>query len=282
MGNSRGNSYPRNHFTLELCTTERCDEFWQFGWDEGDFALKHTGQEDVYYFGYSMGCTQYLVMLSSLPEYNQNIRLGTFLGPAAYMSYAPNIIFQLAAWADDIQILYHIFGFAEFLPHYDIITAIGHLVCSDDHPLLQTVCMNIGFAILGFNPGQLNGTMIPTYMDHIPEGTSTRPFVHYAQLYLSGNFESYDYGEEGNYEHYGQPAPLNYDLGKVTAPTAIFKGDADDLADLIDCDLLVNELPNVVFDHLVELDGWTHIDFIAAMDADVLVYDYILHLLSNY
>ena len=41
--------------------------------------------------------------------------------------------------------------------------------------------MNIGFSILGFNPDQLNGTMIPTYLDHIPEGTSTRPFVHYAQ-----------------------------------------------------------------------------------------------------
>ena len=142
--------------------------------------------------------------------------------------------------------------------------------------------MNIGFAILGFNPGQLNGTMIPIYMDHMPEGTSTGLFVHYAQLYLSGNFESYDYGEEGNMENYGQPTPVKYDLGKVTAPTAIFKSDADDLADLIDIDLLVNELPNVVFDHFVELDGWTHADYIAAMDADVLVYDYILDLISNY
>jgi len=28
--------------------------------------------------------------------------------------------------------------------------------------------------------------MIPTYLDHIPEGTSTRTFTHYAQLFLSG------------------------------------------------------------------------------------------------
>ena len=270
---------------------ERCDEFWEFGWDEGglydvtagiDFALNHTGQENVYYVGHSMGCTQYLVMLSSLPEYNDKIRLGSLLAPPAYMSHAPNFIFQIATIADDISILYHLFGFAEFLPHYDFITWFGHLVCSDDHPMLQTVCMNFGFAFLGFNPGQLNGTMIPTYLDHLPEGTSTRPFVHYAQLYVSGNFESYDYGELGNWQHYGQATPLDYDLKKVTAPTAIFKADADDLADLIDIDLLVNELPNVVFDHLVEIEGWTHADYIAAMDADVLVYDFVLDLIQNH
>ena len=31
---------------------------------------------------------------------------------------------------------------------------------------------------------------IPTYLDHIPEGTSTRPFVHYAQLYMSGEYDN--------------------------------------------------------------------------------------------
>ena len=99
-----------------------------------------------------MGCTQYLVMLSARPEYNAKVRLGVLLAPPAFMSHAPNLIFQLAKWAGDIQVqltrfstvlycagkvLYHLFGFAEFLPHYDFITWLGHLVCSDDHPLLQ-------------------------------------------------------------------------------------------------------------------------------------------------
>ena len=29
-------------------------------------------------------------------------------------------------------------------------------------------------------------SQIPSYLDHIPEGTSTRPFVHFAQLHKSG------------------------------------------------------------------------------------------------
>ena len=68
----------------------------------------------------------------------------------------------------------------------------------------------------------------------------------------------------------------------MKAPTALFKGDADDLADMIDVDLLINELPNVALDHLVDIEGWIHLDYIVAMDADVLVYDLVLDFLQNY
>ena len=37
---------------------------------------------------------------------------------------------------------------------------------------------------------------IPTYLDHIPEGTSTRPFVHYAQLYMSGEYDYRIFGQQ--------------------------------------------------------------------------------------
>ena len=101
--------------------------------------------------------------------------------------------------------------------------------------------------------------------------------VHYAQLYLSGNFESYDCSELGNWQHYGQATPLESD-----STNCYFKADADDLADFIDIDLLFNEHPNVVFDHIVDIEGWTHADCVAVMDADVLVYDYVLDLIINY
>ena len=45
--------------------------------------------------------------------------------------------------------------------------------------------------------------MIPIYMDQLPSGTSTRPFVHYAQLtLLHREFKKYDFGSpEENIEH---------------------------------------------------------------------------------
>ena len=45
--------------------------------------------------------------------------------------------------------------------------------------------------------------------------------------------------------------------------------------------LLVDELPNVVFDNLVEIEGWTHADYFATRYADVLVNDYVLDLIQT-
>ena len=82
-----------------------------------------------------MGCTQYLVMLATKPEYNKKVvttiiviptifnivfcrhnyhnnrsvshpqvKLGFLLAPAAFMSHSPNIIFQISSLADDIEV----------------------------------------------------------------------------------------------------------------------------------------------------------------------------------
>ena len=59
--------------------------------------------------------------------------------------------------------------------------------------------------------------MIPFYLDHVPSGSSTRPFVHYAQLYqLDREFRKYDFGNWfENMEHYGDYFPPKYDLSNV-------------------------------------------------------------------
>ena len=70
MPNMRGNSYSRNHTTLDSCTT--CKDFWQFGIEESavfdypasiDYILQETGMPDLHFVGYSMGTTQYLVRI---------------------------------------------------------------------------------------------------------------------------------------------------------------------------------------------------------------------------
>ena len=73
------------------------------------------------------------------------------------------------------------------------------------------------------NEAQTNLTMLPQYLDHLPEGSSVRPFVHYSQSYLSGLFCNYDFEEENN-AHYGSDTPPEYDLSLVTAPVALLSG----------------------------------------------------------
>ena len=83
MLNIRGNTYSRNHTHLDPCSS--CKEFWSFGLEEGalldypaviDYIVAATGYEDMHFVGYSMGTTQYLILLAEKPEYNQAIRAG--------------------------------------------------------------------------------------------------------------------------------------------------------------------------------------------------------------
>ena len=74
MINIRGNTYSRNHTHLDPCSS--CKEFWSFGLEEGalldypaviDYIAAATGYEDMHFVGYSMGTTQYLMLLSEMP-----------------------------------------------------------------------------------------------------------------------------------------------------------------------------------------------------------------------
>ena len=79
------------------------------------------------------------------------------MGPAAFMTGADNFMLTIANWAGDLQILYHIFGFYEFLPHYDTITWIGHYFCDvAGNEILASLCENFVFLFSGINEAQLN------------------------------------------------------------------------------------------------------------------------------
>ena len=64
---------------------------------------------------------------------------------------------------------------------------------------------------------------------------------------------------------------------------ALFAGDADDLACVADVNVLAERLPNVSLLEVVEFEGFTHMDFSIAIDADVLVYSKIVDMINaNY
>ena len=57
--------------------------------------------------------------------------------------------------------------------------------------------------------------------------------LHYGQSIATGDFRQFDYGAEINMAKYGSEIPPDYDLSKVKAPTAIYYGDNDFLADKV-------------------------------------------------
>lgn len=97
------------------------------------------------------------IFLAELPEYNEKIIDAYLMGPAVFMTSADNPIFTIASWANNIEILYHLFGLYEFLPHYELITWIGQIFCDiEGNQALAALCENIVFITTGINEAQFN------------------------------------------------------------------------------------------------------------------------------
>ena len=91
------------------------------------------------------------------------------MGPAVFMTNAWNPIFQIAEWANSIEIIFHLFGFHEFLPHMDVVSALAHYFCNIiDHPVYGELCENIIFALSGINEAQLNMYVL-RHFHHVPQ-----------------------------------------------------------------------------------------------------------------
>jgi len=118
--------------------------------------------------------------------------------------------------AEAIQSVLNAFGIYEFLPNFlEVKSMLAHLICSSNH-FSEKLCSHFFALCVGSHPDHLNSTMAATYMSQLPAGTSTKTFVHFAQLFRNGGrFTKFDYGKEKNLEVYGTPNPPNYLLQNV-------------------------------------------------------------------
>ncbi|PSN29719.1 Lipase 3, partial [Blattella germanica] len=90
LGNSRGNTYSKNHTSLST----KSRKYWDFSWHEMgiydlpammDYVLEETEQKTLNFVGTSMGCTMFYVLTSIRPDYNAKVRMMVSLAPSAYM-----------------------------------------------------------------------------------------------------------------------------------------------------------------------------------------------------
>ena len=61
----------------------------------------------------------------------------------------------------------------------------------------------------------------------------------------------------------------------------MFLGEKDDLAVIEDGRLLAEDLPNVSLFKIVDFEGFTHMDFSIAIDADKLIYIPMIEMMKN-
>ena len=102
---------------------------------------------------------------------------------------------------------------------------------------------------------------------------------------MVNKFQKFDYGSATlNAEHYnGATSPPLYDLGSIptTFKIALFSGTNDWLADPKDVEVLRSELPadSIIYD--VTTDGYAHLDYTRAYNANKIIYNDIVQMLTT-
>ncbi|KAG7296058.1 hypothetical protein JYU34_021155 [Plutella xylostella] len=287
MGNARGNYYSRRHVSLNPDSI-RNKNFWDFSWDEIgeidvptmiDYVLETTEHQRLHYIGHSQGTTVFFVMTSLKPEYNDKIISMHALAPVAFMEHNQSWLLKaISPYASDIDKVARRLGLGEMVPNNQIMTWAGQKMCMDEVKY-QPLCSNILFLIGGWNENQHNATIMPVIMGHTPAGSSTRQFAHYGQGIADKQFRRYDLGRRKNRKRYGSRSPPTYDLKKITTPVFLHYSLSDPLAHVRDVDRLWRELGRPVGKFMVNMQSFSHTDFMWAIDARALIYNRVINLI---
>ncbi|KAJ8953102.1 hypothetical protein NQ318_013446 [Aromia moschata] len=288
IGNARGNSLSRNHTSLDPELDKA--QFWKFDWHEIgttdipamiDYVLEQTGVEGIYYAGHSQGTTSFYVMTSMRPEYNDKIITQVSLAPIAFMNHMTSPLLKLiSVFEGTVSALLALLGVDEFLPSESLLGTVIADICEGS--VGEVLCENTLFILCGFSEDEMNTTLLPTIMSHVPAGASTRQMLHYAQEINSGHFRQYDLGLIENELTYGSLAPPDYDLSKITAPVHMLYSDNDWLASTVDVDRLCTALPNCVEKLEITHKNFNHLDYLYAIDAPTLVNDRVIEIFKKY
>uniref|UniRef100_A0A8C5TBM2 Partial AB-hydrolase lipase domain-containing protein n=1 Tax=Malurus cyaneus samueli TaxID=2593467 RepID=A0A8C5TBM2_9PASS len=274
MGNSRGNRWSRKHQEYSIDQ----DEFWAFSFDEMakfdlpaaiNFILEKTGQEKLYYIGYSQGTTTAFIAFSTMPELAQKIKLYFALAPVTAIKYAKGPATKLLYLPE--KVLRGMLGKREFLPKTECLTRIIAPVCS--HRAFARLCRSVFFNLGGCNLKNIDNR-INVYIAQTSAGTSVQNIIHWSQFaLLPWTFISV-------LLHVFQTIPPLYNVEEMTVPTAVWTGGQDLLADPKDAAILLSKIKKLIYHK--NIPEWAHLDFIWGLDAPLQVYNEIIDLMKKY
>lgn len=266
------------------------DGFWDFTWTEMglydlpaqiNYVLARTGARKLSYIGHSEGTIQAFAAFSSS---NNNSGWATYkiadkvdlfvaLAPIAYVKHVEVIILQLMA-TFSLEKIISLLGFQEFW----IPTAI-HKILPGACWLFAYICEFVLMALSGPFPG-IQASKLSFWLQYEPNPTSVKNMAHWSQGVRDGSFGMFDYGSNGNMQHYGQRFPPQFNLTNwpSSLPVALFAGSKDYLGDPNDVQTLISLLPSP-FVHYETNYG--HLDFILGSQTNK-IFPHILQYLQTY
>lgn len=204
------------------------------------YISNYTNFKKIHYIGHSQGTIQMHIALAKRnPVVEAHLDKYFAFGPIAYVSYIHSNVMNLI---DKSALLewYKIRHIHEFMPSFGWFTTdIGVLFCAD----FPKVCADLLAQVMDADPSVDNYDRYDVLVGHDPSGTSVMNMEHWKQLKDKKKFQAFDYGSSKlNDEHYGQPYPPAWDLGKIRVPMRLFAGSSDELGDLTDVNFLWDSL----------------------------------------
>lgn len=272
FANARGNRYSRGHRSISPDSTK----YWDFSWQEiGLYDLpaiidyvRHQTNEPLNFIGHSLGATALLVLLSSVPKYNEFLRMAILLGPLVYMKNIKGPLRMISLMTDPPpEDLFEILGNNDFVPSRKLPDDFLKRYCLDE----VLLCGNPLFFVTGVPRNNTHWTKDFTKLlfQNIPAGGSTKTFLHYAQLVKSGKFHKF--GEVNN----------EFSLKEVTTPVALISSNDDWLASIPDLVRLYINIFNPIEHYIIRDRNVSHTDFVWGPDANKLVFPKVIELLQS-
>ncbi|XP_067217198.1 lipase 3-like [Linepithema humile] len=209
-----------------------------------DYALETTGQDQLFYLGHSQGTTSFFVMAVELPEYQSKIKAMFAMAPIAYCGRMKSPFLQLLSqFTVTMDKMSSLIGVHELAPSSEFTNTVQQIVCAEN-AMTQAICSNTLFLVAGFNPKQMDKSLLLVILGHVPAGSSVKQIIHYGQLIRSGllispgKFKQYDNGPISNKKEYASLTPPNYDVTKIKVPVALHYSKNDWLANVKDVEKL--------------------------------------------
>ncbi|XP_034947807.1 lipase 1-like [Chelonus insularis] len=287
LGNNRGNNYGLNHINLTTDDTE----FWDFSFYEMAIYdlpaminhIQNLTNQHPFYIGHSQGTTIFFLLAILQPDIASLLKQPISLAPVAYVGGGESSL-QLSV----VSIMTTIFEVTQFFtnlqtfftPSWWLPLFFLKLSCAV-LSLGNYNCLNAVSSILGDErPELFDQAILPAIITNFPAGTSLKNMYLYTQHVIFHRFNQFDYGATKNWQIYNSSIPPEFDLKKVTQPNVIFVADSDAFVDLPDLNKILQLVPNIVDQYIVNASGFTHLDFMWGITAKQLVYNKILELVS--
>eukprot|EP01132_Coremiostelium_polycephalum_P006176 gene6176-7690_t len=284
MGNNRGNFYSTNHTTLSV----KSHEFWKFSFDEMgkydlpamvDYIIENTGFQSLPYVGHSEGTTQAFISYLVDNSISEKIPLFFALGPVGNVTNITNKPLRGLADYNISQIL-KIFGYNKFMPQPTLLRGLFIEFCEG----CEYCCSDVIQMICGPHKGAFNDSRMPVIAGHEPAGTSIQNIQHWSQGVTQKQFQMFNYGPTGNLLSYNQTNPPIYSVNKISnqVKMVLFSGTVDELADPLDVQSLLSELPMESILEWQVIPGYAHLDYVWALDASQIIYPKIINYIHKF